>query len=115
MRNSVKQFVNTHGDHLDFISPDMYDAAKYFAKDTVVEEQFFKTNNDTAMLLKQRQDRGIRVSVCYLNNSEKSKVAHESKPAERKNEDQGRSRSITPEKRKSYKNDNRQPLTCYNC
>ena len=34
VRNSVKLYVNTHGDHPDFISRDVYDAEKYFAKDT---------------------------------------------------------------------------------
>ena len=39
VRNSVKQYINSYGDHPDFMSRDVYDAAKYFAKDTGVEEQ----------------------------------------------------------------------------
>ena len=54
--------------------------------------------------------------ICSFNGStQKLKGAYNSKPAERKNQDQGRSRSVTPEKRTSHNKDNRPPITCYNC
>ena len=115
VRNSVKQYINTFGDHPEFMSRDVYDAAKCFAKYTGVEEQYFKTYNDSAMLLKQRQEPATKVSVCNLNNPEQPKVTGEPNQIERKNQDQVRSRSVTPEKRASYNNDNRPPVTCYNC
>ena len=114
VRNSVKQYINTFGDHPEFMSPDVYDAAKCFAIDTGVEELYFKTYNDSAMLLKQRQDPAAKVSVCNLNNPEQPKAAREPNPIERKNKERFRSRSVTPEKRASYNNDNRPPVTCYN-
>ena len=41
VRNSVKQYVNTHGLIDGFISRNVFDAAKFYARDTGVEEQYF--------------------------------------------------------------------------
>ena len=56
VRNSLKQYVSAHGEELRFISRNVFDAVMYFAKNHGVEEEYFKTYNDAAMLQKQRQD-----------------------------------------------------------
>ena len=67
VRNSVKQYVNTHGLIDGFISRNVFDAAKFYARDTGVEEQYFKSYNETASLLKKRQDPDKRLSVSNIN------------------------------------------------
>ena len=56
VRFSFKQYVRSHGEEVGFSSRNVFDAVKYFAKDHGVEEQYFKTYNDAAILLKHRQD-----------------------------------------------------------
>ena len=115
VRNSVKQYVNTHGLIDGFISRNVYDAAKFYARDTGVEEQYFKSYNETASLLKKRQDPDKRFSVSNINYAGNI----EKKVPEKRYQDSGRSRSTTPERNKpatqTNNNQYRDPVTCYNC
>ena len=78
MRNSLKQYVRAHGEEVGFCSRNVFDAVKYFAKDHGVEKQYFKTYNDAAMLLKQRQDPSEKLKVSNINTPEKRDTSNES-------------------------------------
>ena len=78
MRNSLKQYVRAHGEEVGFCSRNVFDAVKYFAKDHSVEKQYFKTYNDAAMLLKQRQDPSEKLKVSNINTPVKRDTSNES-------------------------------------
>ena len=88
VRNSVKQYINTYGDHSDFESSCVR-RCKVFRKRHRCRRAVLQTNSNTAMSLKRRQDPATKLSVCYLINPEQPKAAHKPKPIERKIQDQG--------------------------
>ena len=54
VRNSVNQYVRNNGLISGFISRNVCDAAKFYARDTGVEEQYFRSNDETASPLRKR-------------------------------------------------------------
>ena len=69
VRNSVKQYVSNNRLIVEFISRNVYDAAKFYARDTGVEEQYFRSYDETASLLRKRQDPERKFSVSNIKNS----------------------------------------------
>ena len=92
-----KQYSRAHGEEVGFCSRNPFDAVKYFAKDHGVEEQNFKTYNDAAMLLKQRQDPSEKLKVSYIGTPEKRDTQdEETNVVERKSQGQVSPRNNTP-------------------
>ena len=101
VRNSLKQYLNAHGDNDDFISRHIFDAAKYYAKDHGVEDQYYKSYDDAAMLLKQGQAPNTKVNISNVNTLEKP---FEGKPIslDGSNKNSEKTRSNTPEQNRPY-------------
>ena len=125
VRSDVKRYVLSHSKQEGFASWHVLDAAKYYAKDHGVVENYYKAYSDSMSLLMKRSDSGSKLNISNVNNTEKERSSetkmHEYKATEFNKPDASTAMSRTPDTPQDMnKNQVTQPnrlsqVTCYNC
>ena len=100
LRSDVKWYFLSHSEKEGFASWYVLDAAKYYAKDHGVEENYHKAYSESMSLITKRPDSGSQLNVSNVNTEKERSIdtkMHEYKVQEYNKQDAGIESSRTPD------------------